>query len=99
MITTGYWFEGDQGAIAWFVAIQRTNGVPSTVCFLPHSVFVSTIFGACFHLSSSFPPLRGKTSGECEEEFLDLAQEEGSYGALTYTVQVGAMSTVPWFPV
>ena len=33
-------------------------------------------------------PLRGKTSGECEGEFLDVAQEEGSYGTHIYTVQV-----------
>ena len=33
-------------------------------------------------------PLRGKTSRECEGEFLDFAQEEASYGTHTYTVQV-----------
>ena len=33
-------------------------------------------------------PLRGKTSRECEGEFLDVAQEESSYGTHIYTVQV-----------
>ena len=34
------------------------------------------------------PPTRGKTDAECEEEFLDLVQEEQNYGVAVFQVQV-----------
>ena len=50
--------------------------------------------------SFSLPfPLRGKTALACEEEFLDIAQDEASYGAVTFPMLVRLWRSVVWVDV